>query len=256
MSAAPQPAATDTDANPVGAQRTGAQQLAADGARFADTVDSGSLGRVDVSRAVLGWARDTLGPDLVALSSMADEAMVHLAGQVIPGLDVAFLDTGRHFGETLEIRDTMAANLDINLINVQPLVTVVEQDKRFGPDLHLRDPDRCCQLRKLEPLNRILGNYGGWITGVRRVDAATRATTELVEYDARRDMVKINPLAHWDDADLAAYVTEFAVPQHPLRSLGYPSIGCEPCTKRPEPGDDPRSGRWAGSGKTECGLHL
>lgn len=251
MSTAAQPTTTEADAH-----RPDTQRLAEEGARFAATVDSGSLGRVDVSRAVLGWARDALGSDLAALSSMADEAMVHLAAQVIPGLDVAFLDTGRHFAETLEIRDTMAADLAINLINVEPLVTVVEQDGRFGPDLHLRNPDQCCQLRKLEPLNRILGNYRGWITGVRRVDAATRTGTELVEYDARRDMVKINPLAHWDDEDLAAYVAEFAVPQHPLRSLGYPSIGCEPCTRRPDPGEDPRSGRWAGSGKTECGLHL
>lgn len=247
---------TATTASAAPDSRTDAHRLADEGTRFVAVADSGALGKLDVSRAVLGWAREALGPELVALSSMADEAMVHLAGQVIPGVDVAFLDTGRHFAETLHIRDTMAARLEINLINVEPIVSVAEQDARFGPDLHLTNPDQCCKLRKLEPLNRILGQYRGWVTGVRRVDAPTRAGTELVEYDARRDMLKINPLAFWDDDDLANYVEEFSVPQHPLRALGYPSIGCEPCTRAPAPGEDPRSGRWAGTGKTECGLHI
>lgn len=232
-----------------------AEQLATEGAEVAAAAQSGGLTQLEVTRAVLGWARDRFESRLVALSSMADEVMVDLAARVIPGLDVAFLDTGYHFAETLGTRDAMAATLGFHLINVTPRATVAEQDAEFGPRLYARDPDRCCALRKVEPLNRLLSAYDAWITGMRRAEGPTRASTNLVELDGKRGIVKINPLALWSDRDVAEYVQANGVPQNPLRQLGYLSIGCEPCTQVPAPGEDARAGRWAGRTKTECGLH-
>ncbi|MGH3995613.1 MAG: phosphoadenylyl-sulfate reductase, partial [Pseudonocardiaceae bacterium] len=124
-----------------------------------------------------------------------------------------------------------------------------------GPRLYERDPGRCCALRKVAPLTLALRRYDAWVTGVRRVDAPTRADTPIVSFDERFGLVKVNPLAAWTDEDLTAYVAEHGVLVNPLAAEGYPSIGCAPCTARPSPGSDPRSGRWAGLAKTECGLH-
>ncbi|HYY10021.1 MAG TPA: phosphoadenylyl-sulfate reductase, partial [Kineosporiaceae bacterium] len=175
--------------------------------------------------------------------------------RVRPGVAVVFLDTGYHFAETIGTRDAAAAAYPIRLLTVTPLQTVAEQDAELGARLHERDPNRCCALRKVEPLERALAPFSAWVTGLRRVDAPTRRDISVVEWDARRSMVKVNPLAAWTDDDLYGYVEEHGVLVNPLLQLGYPSIGCEPCTRPVAAGEDPRSGRWAGVAKTECGLH-
>ena len=215
--------------------------------RFSDPLDS--------ARIALAWAHDTFGNDLVLASSMGDEVLVHLAGEVLPGVATLFIDTGYHFPETLGTAAAYGATVPITLITIRPLQTVAEQDAAEGPELFARDPDRCCALRKVEPLERGLAPYSAWITGMRRVDAPTRTDIEVVGWDARRAKVKLNPLALWTDEDVTAYARANEVPLNPLRELGYASIGCRPCTKLTAPGDDPRAGRWAGRAKTECGLH-
>jgi phosphoadenosine phosphosulfate reductase len=204
---------------------------------------------------VLAWAGATFGRDLVLASSMGDEVLVHLASRAVPGIDVIFLDTGYHFAETIGTRDAFAETTDIHLRTILPLRTVAEQDAEHGPRLHERDPNLCCALRKVEPLERGLTPYTAWVTGMRREDAPTRTDITVVGWDARRGKVKLNPLAAWTQADLDAYATAHQVLLNPLRQIGYASIGCAPCTRPVAPGEDPRAGRWSGQDKTECGLH-
>lgn len=205
---------------------------------------------------ILRWAADTFGAGFAIASSMQDAVLVALAAHAMPGVDVLFLDTGYHFVETLGTRDAIAASYDVNLITLLPQLTVPEQDARFGAKLHDRDPDACCGMRKVAPLDRALQEYSAWATGVRRVDAASRNETPVVSYDKRRGKVKVAPLAAWTDSDIDDYVSEHGILTNPLLSAGYPSIGCAPCTRAVAAGDDPRAGRWAGSTKTECGINL
>lgn len=204
---------------------------------------------------VVAWAHGHFGDGLVVASSMADTHLVHLAQAAAPGIDVLFLDTGYHFAETIGTRDAVAQAYRVNLISITPRQTVAEQDAEYGPKLHDRDPDRCCALRKVEPLERGLKPYAAWINGMRREESPTRADIRVVDYDAKRNMVKISPLAAWTQGQVDAYVEDNQVLINPLFFDGYTSIGCEPCTRRALPSEDPRAGRWAGFGKTECGLH-
>lgn len=231
--------------------------IAAAQSRFAalerDERYQGHLGRVALSRAVIAWAAETFGDSVTAASSMGDEVLVELIAQEAPTLDVFFLDTGFHFAETLQTRDHYAGR--VALRTVLPLLTVEEQAAEHGERLYERDPDRCCAIRKVEPLNRALAGRQAWITGMRRVDAPTRTDISLVGWDERRSMVKLNPLAAWDDDDVERFAFEEDVFLNPLRERGYPSIGCAPCTRPVAQGEDPRAGRWSGNLKTECGLH-
>jgi phosphoadenosine phosphosulfate reductase len=204
---------------------------------------------------ILRWAVDQFGADWCVASSMADSVMAHLASRVLPGVDIVFLDTGYHFAETLGMREAVGATLPVSVRTVLPLQTVAEQDAEFGPRLHERNPARCCALRKIEPLNRALAPYRAWASGLRRADSASRASTRVVEWDAKHGLVKLNPIAAWTDDDVDAYITEHGLLVNPLLSDGYGSIGCAPCTRRLLPGEHPRAGRWAGTAKTECGLH-
>jgi phosphoadenosine phosphosulfate reductase len=210
---------------------------------------------VEQALAVLRWAGDTFGDGFAITSSMADGLLSHLAGRAIPGVNVVFLDTGYHFAETIGTRDWITSALPITLVNVTPPQTVAEQDLAFGPELHDRDPDLCCELRKVKPLAQALAGYVAWGSGVRRDESPTRAATKIVDWDAKRGMVKVNPMAAWTQDVVDAYIAEHQVPVNPLFELGYGSIGCAPCTRPVAPGEDPRAGRWAGSNKTECGIH-
>ncbi len=226
-------------------------ELAADAdARFEGIADP-----VEQALAVLRWAGETFGDGFAVTSSMADGLLAHLASRAVPGVNVVFLDTGYHFAETVGTRDWISSALPITLVNVTPPQTVAEQDAEHGPALHDRDPDLCCSLRKVQPLARALAGYTAWGSGVRRDEAATRAGTRVVDWDVKRGMVKVNPLAAWTQDDVDAYIAEHQVPVNPLQEIGYASIGCAPCTRPVAPGEDPRAGRWAGRGKTECGLH-
>jgi phosphoadenosine phosphosulfate reductase len=219
-------------------------------ARFADTADP-----VEQALAVLRWAGDTFGNQFAITSSMADGLLAHLAGRVIPGVHVVFLDTGYHFAETIGTRDWVTGVLPVTLVDVTPPQTVAEQDRSLGPKLYERDPDLCCELRKVKPLAEALAGYAAWGSGIRRDESATRADTRLVDWDARRGMVKVNPMAAWTQDVADAYIAEHQVPVNPLFELGYGSIGCAPCTRPVATREDPRAGRWAGRGKTECGIH-
>jgi phosphoadenosine phosphosulfate reductase len=227
-----------------------AELAAAADARFESIVDP-----VEQALAVLRWAGDTFGDRFALTSSMADGLLAHLASTAIPGVHVIFLDTGYHFAETIGTRDWITSVLPITLVNVTPPQTVAEQDLSFGSKLHDRDPDLCCSLRKVKPLAETLSGYVAWGSGVRRDESPTRAGTKLVDWDAKRGMVKVNPVAAWTQSDVDAYIDEHQVPVNPLFELGYGSIGCAPCTRPVAPGEDARAGRWAGKNKIECGLH-
>ena len=191
----------------------------------------------------------------VVASNMQDAVLVDLASKVHPGVPVLFLDTGYHFAETVGTRDAVDSVYDIHLLNVTPEHTVEEQDELLGKDLFAREPNECCRLRKVVPLRKALRGYAAWITGIRRVEAPTRANAPLISFDVAFKVVKVNPLAAWTDQDVQDYIEENGVLVNPLVDEGYPSIGCAPCTAKPAEGADPRSGRWQGRNKTECGLH-
>ena len=204
---------------------------------------------------VAAWAAEHFTGSLAVACSMADAVLPHVVAKHAPGVDVLFLDTGYHFSDTLVTRDIVAEDLPINLVNVTPEQTVAEQDAQYGPRLYERDPALCCQLRKVAPLARTLPLYEAWVTGVRRDEAPTRTDTPFVTWDEKNGLVKINPLASWTFDELQAYAVDNNVEVNSLLSDGFLSIGCEPCTRRVAPGEDPRAGRWAGFTKTECGLH-
>ncbi|WP_326943300.1 MULTISPECIES: phosphoadenylyl-sulfate reductase [unclassified Amycolatopsis] len=202
------------------------------------------------------WTVDTFGDDFIVASNMQDAVLIDLATKAKSDVDVLFLETGYHFAETIGTRDAVQAVYpNVKIVNAQAEQSVAEQDAEYGEKLHDRDPTLCCNLRKVVPLRKTLGNYSAWITGVRRVDAPTRANTPIVTWDDRNGLVKINPIAAWTDDEFNGYIAEHGILENPLVSIGYLSIGCAPCTARVEPGQDARSGRWAGQSKTECGLH-
>jgi phosphoadenosine phosphosulfate reductase len=222
------------------------RELAARGA--AELADAGA-------EELLAWTDRHFGSNYVVAANMQDAVLVDLAAKVRPGVDVLFLDTGYHVPETLGTRDAVESVYDITVVNVTPEHSVADQDRLLGKDLFARDPGQCCQLRKVIPLRSALSNYAAWVTGIRRVESPTRASAPLISFDEAFKLVKVNPLAAWTDDDMQAYIETHGVLVNPLVEEGYPSIGCAPCTARPVEGSDPRSGRWQGRAKTECGLH-
>lgn len=232
------------------------RELAARGA-----VELDGAGAIDVLR----WTDETFGGvagprgratcNYVVASSMQEAVLIDLAAKVRPGVPVIFLDTGYHFAETIGTRDAIESVYDIRVLNVTPEQTVAEQDRFLGKDLFARDPGECCRLRKVAPLGKTLRGYSAWVTGLRRAEASTRTNAPLVGFDEGFKLVKINPLATWTDEDVQNYIDEHGVLVNPLIYDGYSSIGCSPCTAKPLVGADPRSGRWQGLAKTECGLH-
>ncbi|MGB3699163.1 MAG: phosphoadenylyl-sulfate reductase [Gordonia sp. (in: high G+C Gram-positive bacteria)] len=211
---------------------------------------------------LIAWTAQTFGPDFVIAANMQDAVLIDVADKAIADKDAIggklkalFLDTGYHFAETIGTRDAVAQVYDLDLINVTPEHGVDAQDRLLGKDLFARDPGECCRLRKVVPLTGALAPFRAWITGIRRVEAPTRANAPLISFDEAFGLVKINPLAAWSDEQFQEYIDTHGVLVNPLVDEGYPSIGCAPCTVKPAAGADPRSGRWAGRAKTECGLH-
>jgi phosphoadenosine phosphosulfate reductase len=203
----------------------------------------------------LEWTVRNFGDRFIVASNMQDAVLIDLAVRAKSDVDVLFLETGYHFAETIGTRDAVALTYpDIRIVNAEAKQSVADQEAEFGL-LNKTDPTQCCFLRKVVPLRDTLANYDAWVTGVRRVDAPTRANTPIVQWDERNGLVKINPIAPWTDEEFDAYIADNGILQNPLVSEGYLSIGCAPCTAKPLPGADPRSGRWAGLAKTECGLH-
>jgi phosphoadenosine phosphosulfate reductase len=222
------------------------RRLAERGAAELDGADAAGL---------LRWADENFGGSYVVASNMQEAVLIDMAAKVRPGVDVIFLDTGYHFAETIGTRDAVEAVYDVNVLNITPEHTVAQQDALLGKNLFARDPNECCRLRKVVPLSKALRGYSAWVTGLRRVEAPTRANAPLISFDEAFGLVKVNPLAAWTDGDVQDYIDEHGVLVNPLVYEGYPSIGCAPCTAKPVEGADPRSGRWQGSSKTECGLH-
>ena len=207
------------------------------------------------AEVIIEWAVATFGERFCITSSMGDAVLADLAAKVAPGIDVVFLDTGYHYAETIGTRDAVEATLPVHLVTVRPEQSVEEQDATYGKDLFLRDPDLCCALRKVAPLRNALEEYDAWATGLRRQETHNRVIAPVIGWDDAKGKVKVSPLARWTDDEVDRYIAENGVLVNPLQYDGYPSIGCFPCTRRVAPGEDPRSGRWAGSSKTECGIH-
>ena len=203
---------------------------------------SRSLEGAPASRAIR-WAVDRFSPHLSLLASMTDAVLIDLAIKVDPSIEVVFIDTGHHFPETLQTLERVRRHYGLNL----RIVTV-------GPEPAPLGAEGCCSATKVAQLDRALVGRDAWLSGLRRSEAATRADAPIVGLD-RRGVVKVNPLATWTDADVAGYIAEHGVPVNPLLFQGYLSVGCRPCTFPVTAGDDPRSGRWAGTDRTECGLH-
>jgi phosphoadenosine phosphosulfate reductase len=197
--------------------------------------------------AVIGWAVETFHPHLCMTASMTDAVLIDLAVKVEPAIEVVFIDTGYHFPETLDTMERVRRHYGLNL----RIMTVPPHDE----ELWKVDPENCCSAIKVGQLDRALAGKEAWMSGLRRAEAPSRANAPIIARDLR-GLVKINPLATWSDLDVAGYVKDHGVPVNPLVEQGYLSIGCWPCTKPVGEGEDARAGRWAGSDKTECGLHL
>lgn len=193
---------------------------------------------------ILSWAAAEFFPDIAVACSMQDAVVVDLAVKVEPRIEVFFLETGFHFPETLETARRMRERYNLNLVELEP----VENAAVYNKDGY----EACCATRKVLPLERYLRTKRAWVSGIRRADGPTRAKAQAVEWDPGRGIVKVNPIVAWTDDDVTRYIEDNDIVVNPLRYQGYDSIGCWPCTK-PEKG---REGRWAGEGKTECGIHI
>lgn len=209
---------------------------------------------------VLRYALEQYFPSIVLACSFGPEDVVlwDMMFQINPKASLFYLDTDFLFKETHDVRERIVAKYNLaqeQLIEMKPEFTPEQQAEKFGDRLWLRQPDQCCKMRKIEPLMRVLKNYTAWVTGIRRDQAPTRANAGRVEWDGQFALVKFNPLAAWTNEDVWAYIKANDVPYNVLHDQNYPSIGCTHCTAQVKPGEDPRSGRWQNSEKTECGLH-
>jgi phosphoadenosine phosphosulfate reductase len=208
---------------------------------------------------VLRWAAETFGDQLAVVTSFQPTGIVtlHMLSEIAPRTPVLTLDTGLLFPETYVLMDTLEAQLSLNLIRVRPVQTVSEQAAAYGDSLWARNPDQCCNLRKVVPLDQALVGYNAWITGLRRDQSDGRQSTPIVSWDKRYQRVKLCPFAAWTEDMIWTYIEAYELPYNALHDQHYLSIGCVPCTQPVNPDEtDKRAGRWAGRGKTECGIHL
>ena len=197
---------------------------------------------------IVRYAYDLLGEGLVVTCSFSDAVLAHVASTAVPGIEIVMLDTQFLFAETHWFATELRNKFNLNLRVMEPLV---ESENLWQTNI-----EGCCAARKVEPLERLLAEKTGWVTGVRRADAPTRATTPVMTYDIVRNVIKVNPLAAMSDDDISLYERINELPEHPLVDKGYSSIGCWPCTRPVDGDEDKRSGRWAGQDKIECGLHV
>ncbi len=206
---------------------------------------------------IIRWAVDTYGSNLTMTSSFQQQSVVllHIVSQVAPDLTIFFLDTGHHFAETLAFKTQVVKQFGLtNVRDIHPEMSLAEQNAKYGPDLPKTNPDLCCYLNKVQPLQKVMQQHRAWITGIRRDQSATRANTPII--DIRSDgLIKIAPMATWTHDDVWRYIEFHQLPRHPLYAQGYKSIGCAPCTRPIKAGEGERAGRWAGKKKSECGLH-
>ena len=223
------------------------------------TVMAGAETRFEEARDLVhAELRTAQGKVCVTCSFQAEDMVVlHMVRQVLPDVPVVFLDTGYHFAETYEYRDRMAREWGLNLVNLLPEITVAEQESQFGI-LHQAEPSRCCGIRKVKPLFASLEGYELWFTGLRREQAKSRASLQVVDdfaLPSGKHLLKLSPLTEWTTKDVWQYAAQHGIALLPLYDKGYSSIGCEPCTSLPLSAEDIRSGRWGGR-KQECGIHI
>jgi len=224
-----------------------------------DLLSVADRGELDLAGAsaedLIAWAAQEFGDRVIATQSMVNAALSTLIAIVAPDIPVVFVDTGYHFAETMETLERVRTQTGLTIVSVSSPLSVEEQSEQFGPDLWSRNPDLCCSIRKVQPLEAVLAGHNAWLTGLRRGTVGTVRDTRTIAYDSKKNIVKISPLLDWSDTDLAAFAAEHAVEINPMVSQGFPSIGCRPCTRPVVPGEDSRSGRWSGFDKTECGIH-
>lgn len=205
---------------------------------------------------LIAWAVEAFPKLTFACSFGAEDVvLVDMLQRISPSTDIFYLDTDFHFRETYETRDRLSERYNLEFVRVAPALSPEGQAEMHGEALWEREPNLCCNIRKVEPLTGILGQYDAWITGIRRDQAPTRANAKKLEYDTKFGLMKFNPLAAWSTEDVWNYIRSHDVVYNPLHDLNYPSIGCSYCTRQIQPGEDPRAGRWSGTGKVECGLH-
>ncbi len=232
----------------------GTPEMAAELKRLSDAFES------QQPQDVLKEAIKRYAPKIVLACSFGaeDVVLVDMVHRIDPAIPLFYLDTDFLFPETYATRDRIIQQYALQpaqVLQVRSLLTPDQQAAQHGPALWTTEPDRCCQLRKVEPLTRVLKGYEAWITGIRRDQSPTRANAGLIEWDGKFQLVKVNPLARWTWADVWTYIKVYEVPYNPLHDQNYPSIGCTHCTAPVAPGEDPRAGRWKTFTKTECGLH-
>jgi phosphoadenosine phosphosulfate reductase len=209
-------------------------------------------------RDVLRWSYDEFGSDVALATGFGIEGCVLISMLAEAGCDIRlfYLDTDLLFPETYALRDTLEARYGVQFERRSTSLSLDQQSTLYGDKLWERQPDQCCRLRKVEPLREMLSGLRAWITGIRRDQSTTRANAKVVEHDRQFGLLKINPLAGWSAKDVWEYARRNDVPHNPLLDHGYESIGCRPCTTPIQIGEDPRAGRWRGTNKTECGIHL
>jgi len=210
---------------------------------------------------VLRWAVAQYHPRLLMATAFGAEgcAIMHMLAEIEPGVTLINLDTGYQFAETLELKERIHKRYGLDVIAILPELGVPEYEAAHGGPLYSHRPDQCCHDRKVLPLQKAMAKYDplAWISAIRRDQTANRATTaEVVQWDAKFNVVKVNPLLNWTKGDVWKFITDHDVPYNPLHDQNYPSIGCWPCTRAVAAGEDDRAGRWAGQAKKECGLHL
>jgi len=205
---------------------------------------------------ILAWAVAEFAPDIALSSSFQTQSLplLHMATQVKPDIRIFFLNTGYHFWDTLIFREQLSRELNMNVIDLYRDQRWDVFRRRFGRELPAVDPNLCCYIHKVQPMQEALSGLKAWITGIRRDQTKVRSQARILEMQ-EDGLLKVNPLLNWKKADVEAYRATYNLPEHPLLKKGYRSIGCAPCTRPVQPGEDERAGRWAGLGKTECGLH-
>jgi phosphoadenosine phosphosulfate reductase len=207
---------------------------------------------------LVAFAAEQFGDSMVLTCSwqLGTSILVHMTREVAPQTRLVEIDTGLLFAETHETRQRLVDHYGLEVETLRPLQSVEQQADAHGARLWEREPDRCCGMRKVEPLERAIRDADGWLTGIRRDQTEQRARAPKLVLDARRGVVKVQPLVDWTERDCWSYVYKNGIPYNELHDRGFPSIGCTPCTRAAGSGEDARAGRWAGSGKTECGLHV
>jgi phosphoadenosine phosphosulfate reductase len=202
------------------------------------------------------WAYERFGDKLCLTCSWQKQSsvLVHMVSELGIDIPVIELDTGLFFAETYATREKLVERYGLELIRPE-VITIAEQHKQEGPNLWERNPDRCCHVRKVEPLERVLKGFDAWISGIRREQSLTRKDAQRMEWSDRYEVLKVQPLVDWDAKRVDAYIHVNEIPYNPLHDAGYPSIGCIPCTRPVSRDEDERAGRWADSDKIECGIH-